>query len=148
MSRPWRFSGRTEQRKAALKRKLDAARLANQGRQHCRGAMYLGGYAIECKLKAIAMEVRGCDTLSDLRDRLGLTEDEVYTHGLERLVRRLLPAGTHERLLAGAARDAFVEQVNRWSPQWRYDGSEASVEGARAFLEAVDVVWNWLERNV
>ena len=54
-----KHSGRTDLRKAALKRKADAwALLTAKGPangRHARGAGYLGGYAIECKLKAIAM---------------------------------------------------------------------------------------------
>ncbi len=50
--------GRTDMRKAALKRRADAWALLQTGKaQHARAAGYLGGYAIECKLKAIAMEI-------------------------------------------------------------------------------------------
>ena len=58
------YQGVSEQRKAAFKRKRDAWALHTQGPLHARGAMYLGGYAIECKLKAIAMEIHQCRTLS------------------------------------------------------------------------------------
>jgi hypothetical protein len=50
-------------RKAALKRRSDAWALLDAEGRHARGAGYLGGYAIEWKLKAIAMEVFGCWTL-------------------------------------------------------------------------------------
>jgi hypothetical protein len=54
-----------------------------------------------------------------LRDRRALSEDRVYRHGLEPLLLQLLPQGCFERLLRGDAREAFVAQVNQWSPQWR-----------------------------
>ncbi|HRQ72190.1 MAG TPA: hypothetical protein PLU35_04090 [Phycisphaerales bacterium] len=126
----------------------DAKRLAAQGPEHSRGAMYLGGYAIECKVKAIAMERHGCDDLDALRKRLGLSSQQVYGHRLEALIQRLLPGGVFERLTTGVAADAFRGQVNRWTTEWRYDSSNAPAGQADRFLAAVDVVWNWLENNI
>ena len=49
------YHGVSEQRKAAFKRKRDAWALHASGPKHARGAMYIGGYAIECKLKSICI---------------------------------------------------------------------------------------------
>lgn len=110
--------------------------------------MYLAGYAIECKIKAISMERHGCDTLGQLATKLGLEPRLVFDHGLEALIDRLLPVGTAARLVRGEAGSAFQGQVCRWTVQWRYDGSDEKPERVRAFLDAVDVVWNWLESSV
>lgn len=143
----WKHQGITDQTKAALHRKRDARSLLSSGPAHTRGAMYLAGYAIECKIKAKAMESHRVNTLADLRDKLGLKEDKVYSHGLEALVADLLPKDAAKRLYEGEARTAFVTQVNKWSPQWRYSGGNPSVSEAKNFLGAVDAVWEWLEKN-
>lgn len=126
---------------------MDASALLDDGPAHSRGAMYLAGYAIECKIKAKAMELHGCATLSELRAQLRLSSENVYSHALESLVTDLLPKGTKNRLFGGWARVPFITQVNTWSPNWRYDPSIPGVPKARQFLEAIDVVWNWLENN-
>ena len=63
------FQGRTDLHKAGLKRLGDAKALLRKGRARGRGAMYLAGYAVECKLKAIAMEIYDCWTLEQLARR-------------------------------------------------------------------------------
>jgi len=57
----YRHSGRSDQAKASQKRLADAHRLQHEARW--RGAMYLGGYSVECKLKARLMERYDLDTL-------------------------------------------------------------------------------------
>lgn len=55
---------------AALKRLADARLLLSTRRnEYSRCAGYLAGYAVECKLKAVAMEVLDCWTLDELRTR-------------------------------------------------------------------------------
>lgn len=147
MKRAYRHSGITELTKAAWNRKRDAKSLLDRGKHHTRGAMYLAGYAIECKIKAKAMERHRCRTLKDLCHKLLLTEDRVFSHGIESLLKDLLPGGIFARLLGGEAAPAFRAQVNRWTPQWRYDPRNPGEEEANRFMEAVDDVWLWLERN-
>jgi hypothetical protein len=142
---PKPHSGRTDQRKAALKRKADAWALQRAGAPHSRGAAYLGGYAIECKIKAIAMEVFECWTLEELARERALDEREVYTHGLEALVNRLMPSGFTIKLQAGMGRQ--WSSVNRWRPSWRYDPRDWKEDDAETFLEAVDEVYRWLDSN-
>jgi len=138
-------SGRRDQQKASLHRRADARKLLEEdGKDHTRGAVYLGGHAIECKLKAIAMERHGCWTLEQLAQRLKVSEDEVFHHGVEVFLKRL---GLLKKLLDSEAKQPFVTYVNRWRPIWRYDPSPVSVEWAKAFLAAVDKVYNWLDAN-
>jgi hypothetical protein len=135
--------GCTELRKAGLKRLSDAEVLAAAGRPHRRAAQYLAGYAIECKLKAVAMEVFNCFTLADLARRMRLEERDVYTHGLEALAGRL-PSFVRLRNSSLWRDFAFV---NRWRPAWRYDARDATEEDTSAFLGAVRRVYHWLESN-
>ena len=106
--------------------------------------MYLAGYAIECKLKSIAMEVHKRHSLAQLARKWGVDDHDVYTHGLEALGKRL-PCWSN--LLRSAFRDDFRGQVNLWRPSWRYD-PEDSVNGkALSFIRAVRNVYYWLEKN-
>jgi hypothetical protein len=135
--------GRTDLRKAAMKRLRDAKALAQCNNSHGRGAMYLAGYAIECKLKAIAMEVFGCWTLADLAQKWSVDEHEVYTHGLERLVRRL---PLWNNLRRSAVWRPFA-RVNQWRPSWRYNPHDVRSAEAKAFVQDVEAVYKWLESN-
>lgn len=67
MSR-YEHAGRSEQAKAGVKRYIDAQRLQEQRRW--RGAMYLAGYSVECKLKVYLMEKYALDTLAQLEDEI------------------------------------------------------------------------------
>jgi hypothetical protein len=142
-----------EQRKAAFKRLRDAVALLDEQPTedwskrngfHARGAMYLAGYAIECKLKAIAMEVNGCRTLRELRDKWMVGEHEIYSHGLEAIAKKL-PLYSRFRL-STVWRD-FAGQVNHWRPSWRYDPADHPNRRAAEFIAAVQSVYNWLESN-
>jgi len=138
------FHGRTDLRKAALKRKADARKLLAGGPEHLRGAMYLGGYAIECKLKAVAMEIYDCDTLRDLAGAWQAKESEVYSHGLEALIEQL---PFRSRFYSSEVSQDFVRHVNHWKPSWRYDPSSATQQQAEQFLDSVDRIFKWLEGN-
>jgi hypothetical protein len=146
------FSKITEQRKAAFKRLRDAEALldekdgdwSKQKGEHARGAMYIAGYAVECKLKAIAMEVNGCRDLEELRRRWRVTEQDIYTHGLEALARRL---PLYHRFRRSTVWRSFTTQVNRWRPSWRYDPHDHLNGTAAQFIAAVRDVYNWLETN-
>jgi hypothetical protein len=148
----YEFSQLADHRKAARKRLGDAVTLLGEeggdwGKRkgaHARGAMYMAGYAVECKLKAIAMEVNRCRSLSELQAKWGVTENEVYTHGLEAIAQRL---PLYKRFTRSPAWRAFTGQVNRWRVAWRYDGQDERNDVAAAFVQAVKEVLNWLESN-
>ena len=134
-------------RKAALKRKVDARKLLeSRENRHARGAGYLGGYAVECKLKAIAMEVYDCRTLDQFARKRKVDEGAVYTHGLEAFAMRLTPS-LWSRLSASEVWPDFATHVRRWRVRWRYDPKDWSYEAAKSFLDAVDRVFTWLESN-
>lgn len=145
----YQHAGRTDQAKAAVKRFLDARRLQAQCRW--RGAMYLGGYGVECRLKARLMEKYGLDTLGQLEDeimnRLG-REINVFTHSIEAL---FALTGAHDRLLQDprnpTALRAF-QRCNRWRPAWRYNPDDGTEDECNDFLEAVEEFSRYISNNV
>jgi hypothetical protein len=146
------YSGITSQNTAAYKRLRDARALLGEQStsrwlrakgHHARGAMYLAGYAIECKLKAVAMEIYRCHTLSQLAVKLKVAESDVYTHGLEAIAKRL-PFWINFRR-SPVYQDFSL--VNTWRPSWRYDPLDWPNIRAAAFISAVGRVYDWLERN-
>jgi hypothetical protein len=148
------FSKIADQRKAAFKRLRDAVKLLNcppgdddwleEKGLHARGAMYLAGYAVECKLKAVAMEIFRCRDLRELQSKWSVTEQDVFSHGLEAIAMRL---PTYKRFRQSPVWKDFAGQVNRWRPSWRYDPADHLNKSAVAFIEAVRAVYNWLDKN-
>ena len=139
--------GRSMMWKAAIHRRADAWALLASGAAHARGALYVGGYAIECRLKAIAMEVHGCWTLRQLAERLQIDENDVFTHGLEALLGHMPKTLRDNMRGTGGVWRAFAGEVNLWRPSWRYDARPVPTERGRSFLEAADVVFKWLDAN-
>ncbi len=83
---PRDFSGRTSQAKASVKRLKVAKRL--QERSGWRGAMYLAGYHIECKLKARLMEIFEAWNLVELEEELSRRAGKpviAFTHNIGRM---------------------------------------------------------------
>jgi len=136
--------------KAALRRKDDAQALLEKERW--RGAMYLAGYAIECKLKAQLLDYYACETLSELADTLEKRVGErpqlttVRGHGLEYLF-GFLPDG-RERLRHSRDREQDFAVCNRWQSSWRYWSDAGRQAEAAQFLQSVDRVFHWLSRNL
>jgi HEPN domain-containing protein len=137
--------GRTDLRRAALKRLNDAKVLLRAGAGHARGAAYLAGYAIESKLKAIAMEAFDCWTLEALAARWEVDEQEVYTHGLEALLRHLPLYNNFKR--SPIWRNDFAPKVNLWRVSCRHNPHDCSQAEAQKFIGAVERVYKWLESN-
>lgn len=140
--------GVTEQMKAGRHRLLDARTLLDNGRW--RGAMYIGGYAVECLLKAKLMRVFGCHHLAELqlelRKRGILAEDAtVYLHSLQDLMNLTMQM---HRLRQDPAIRARFREANRWVPAWRYSPDRASRDQAESFLGAVESVCRWIDNNV
>ena len=136
------YEGRTELRKAGLHRLAEAEALRDAGAAHTLCAKYLAGYAVECGLKTIAMEVFGVWTLTELADRLGVGEDDLFHHGLEALASNLPFFGKMQK--SEIWRD--FTYVNQWRPSWRYSPVRSSRD-AQAFIEAVKKVRRWLDVN-
>jgi hypothetical protein len=146
------YHGITQQRLAAFKRLRDAEALLAEEKsarwlrakgEHARGAMYLAGYAIEWKLKAVAMETFRCHTLAQLAVRLDVGESQVYSHGLEAIAKRLPFWSVWRR--SPIFKD--LSTVSRWRPSWGYDPLDWPNAQALAFLSAVRRVYDRLDRN-
>ncbi len=105
----------------------------------------MAGYAVECKLKAVAMEIHDCRNLRELAERWQVDDRQVLTHGLEAFARRL-PIWNRFTQSGDVWRD-FVTQVNRWRPEWRYDYRDPPTDQAVAFVKAVRRVVAWLGNN-
>lgn len=138
------YAGITEQRKASLHRLADAEALFQKERW--RGAMYLAGYAVECRLKYQLMRKWKCFTLEELeatlaRKGVGLNP---FTHNLDSLLKSL---GCRERLRLDQPKWTAFTKVNRWRPAWRYSAHLASRDAASIFLSAVRDVIRWVENN-
>jgi len=129
-----RHSGITEQRKASIRRLEDAEVLLTHGRWQ--GAMYLAGYAVECRLKYKLMQMWQCVTLKQLEVRLQRRQAAFnpFTHSLRVLLR---VAGGLERLQAnGELWGRFAATVNAWQPAWRYRGDLGNAADAADFWTA------------
>lgn len=139
--------GVSEQRKAAKHRLDDARVLLNSARW--RGAMYLAGYSVECRLKTRLMQMFDCRHLMELDEELrrrGILADQgtTFTHQLEVLLR--LAQGL-DRLRQNESMWRLFSTVNRWVPAWRYSADQSTRENAEDFLEAVENVAHWIEHN-
>ncbi len=138
------FSGRTSQAKAGLKRLKDAKRLRNQS--GWRGSMYLAGYYVECKLKARLMEMYDIWTLEELERKLYQRTGKpikAFTHSIEVLMTH---TGALNRM-DNTARRSFTK-CNQWRTDWRYDPSNGSRHECETFIEAVEILGNFIDRNI
>ena len=108
------------------------------------GAYYLGGYVVECALKAcIAKQTRRYDFPDKIR------VNKIYTHSFAELIRLLEMTND---LTAKMRSDAIFEKhwntVNRWSEQSRYNKYTEAL--ARDLYEAVSDpnhgVLQWLKQ--
>jgi hypothetical protein len=139
-------AGITEQHKASIHRWEDAQALFQAGRW--RGAMYLAGYAVECRLKWKLMQHWQCRTLVQLEEKLlekGIAQSP-FTHNLEALLRLV---GGLERMRQNPRLWAsFSDNINPWRPAWRYTPDLSNREQAADFLEATkDALW-WIDHSL
>lgn len=140
--------GVSEIGKAAGHRLTDAQVLLSNGRW--RAAMYMAGYAVECRLKAKLMRKYGCDHLRELgaelarRGKLDAAND-VYTHSLELLAHLTdrLPV-----LRGDVGLWKLFATVNRWVPAWRYAAGQSDMDEAADFVEAAGELLRWVDHNV
>ncbi len=110
--------------------------------------MYLAGYAIECRIKAIAMELHECVTLKELAEKLNLKDEDVFSHRLERMLRDLLSSEIHQKLTESRQTQSHWRVVNKWTPQWRYDRNTPDPEEASRFVQSIEKIHGWLGSNV
>lgn len=145
----YQHTGRTEQTTAALKRYTDALRL--QAQRRWRGAMYVAGYSVECKLKARLMEQYNLNTLEELEGEIARRlrrPVNVFTHNIEVLFGltgardRLLQSTTHPNALRA------YQECNKWKPAWRYKPDDGTEDECNDFMEAVKEFRTYIASNV
>jgi HEPN domain len=111
-------------------------------------AVYLGGYAVECALKALAIS----RTPRGRRGRLMETFRGNLGHDLEYLAATARKGGgrvaRREQITAAGGLPPNVRQclrrVSSWSTDLRYNPGELKVDDARTFLEAAAVILAWV----
>jgi HEPN domain-containing protein len=126
-------------------RRLREARVLYDNRLYS-GAYYLGGYAVECALKAcICKKTRKGDFP---RDRQAL--DNIFTHDLERLIKGAELNNPHkDKMDADQAFAVNWATVKDWSEEARYQVH--TQKKARDFLQAIDDpttgIMAWLQNS-
>jgi hypothetical protein len=95
------------------------------------GAVYLGGYVIECMLKVAICDYIGVNQLPG----------QYAMHDLGSLLRT---SGLQEELKASAKLLSAFNLVLNWSVNLRYKGTFISADAARKFMQAVTEVREWL----
>jgi hypothetical protein len=143
-------TGRTQLSRAVGKRHRDAYALLEK--QRWRGAMYMAGYALECKLKAQLMERYNCFHLQELKEELKRRTGDrpalmsVQAHHLEYLLG--FAPDYEARLRQNQAMYQRYVRCNTWSYAWRYLGDDGIRQEAVSFLECVDLFYQWLANNI
>jgi HEPN domain-containing protein len=140
-------SGISDQRKASIRRMEDAEALFHAKRW--RGAMYMAGYAVECRLKYKLMQQWRCRTLEELEERLEEhgTPRDLFTHSLHLLLEW---AGGLERLQQDNRPlwFKFSQKVNNWQPAWRYSPDLGDHDDAEEFLAATKEIITWIDNSL
>jgi hypothetical protein len=145
----YQYSGRTDQAKAAFKRFRDACVLRDQ--KHWRGAMYLAGYSIECKLKVKLMEMFKVSNLKELEAKIEEQTGRsinVFTHSIELLFDL---TGVLQRLCKEPKNPSVLtayRRCNTWQPNWRYKSDDGKQDDCESFLDAVQKFGRFVDNNI
>jgi hypothetical protein len=136
--------------------RLDDAKCLAESGQNTRmnGAMYMGGFVIECLLKALLLDRHPNLCVPVDPARLSIADREVhallYSHELDRMlgflpeVRPKLEAATDAK--GRSPWRAFRDVCEEWSVYARYSTVQAKVDDARRFLNTIDEVKEWLKQ--
>jgi hypothetical protein len=134
---------------AAIQRLRDS-RMLLKARRYI-GAMYLGGYVIECFLKFLICNRYDVEHLEDwewqVAKRTGRKPDATGAKGhlLEALLEH---AGLLEIIRGNAQAYQLFRTVNsQWYVGLRYYAGQGSVEDASRFLKAAEALYDWLLRR-
>jgi hypothetical protein len=140
-------------RSVAERRYHDALCLLNSGdNERATGAMYMGGFTIECLLKASLLDRhRNLQSPVDPA-KLSATDREVlqllYSHDLDDML--LLLPEVEKKLRSvqqsgsGSLWRHFREVCEEWTVYARYSPKQASTGEARRFIDTITEVKTWL----
>lgn len=136
---------RTVYAQAAIQR-LQDSRVLFTGDRHI-GAMYLGGYVIECYLKSLICSRYNFEHLEDWEQQVARKMGQpprltgIKGHLLEVLLEH---AGLMEVLRHDARAYEHFKIVNQWYVSLRYYSGQGNADSARRFLQAVEFLYAWL----
>ncbi len=103
-------------------------------------AVYVGGYAVECALKAVLLartpKTRHARVKDDFRGKVGHNFDSLRAHLVACGV--TIPVEVSRQLA----------KVNWWTTDLRYEPSRLNFATAEAFLSAAEVVVEWSKRSL
>lgn len=128
---------------ASRRRLEDASNLSLA--QRWSGSMYLGGYAIECSLKALICYLEGANNLQDTRSFKN-QEQDMRSHQLTRLV-QVLPQLQRaiETDRTGQYREAWEYLCTRWrTNELRYWDRQGEPDVSERFLQAVKTLHRYI----
>ena len=104
--------------------------------QRWSGAVYLGGYAIECLLKALIVRRRG----------LNLLPRDYWHHDLRRLIESALFKIEREERMTEELRGYVQLLCKEWDVTLRYGERRYNRHSATRLLACVEVLRQWLLR--
>lgn len=128
---------------ASRQRYHDAEALLEKKRW--KGAMYLGGYAIECSLKALICYRERKGSFQDTK-MFCRGEQGAILHNLNRLLREISPL---ERFIAtdrsGQYKNAWNTITSLWQhDELRYSDKLGNEEECKRFLDAVKLLYRYI----
>lgn len=149
--------GPTQLRTVADRRFDDAKALRRTGQNaRANGAMYLGGFVIECLLKAQLLERFGW--LQSARSPEGRNKEDRHlwslcfrSHDLDEILARLPEIEQRLSRLEQRGSSRLVQSLKsicaRWTIYARYSPHSADIDEARDFLDQIGELKPWLSRT-
>jgi len=129
-------------RRAAEQRWLTAHWLLEQS-EYYRDATYLGGYAVECALKALIFRRSSDRRFAEVYEQVTAGRKAPDFEFLKGILRRKPIALTFPTEVMESFR-----RVTTWSTDWRYESGLLEYDEAKEFLDAVAVIREWAERQL
>lgn len=140
-----------KQLRTVADRRMDDATALRDTRRNARanGAMYLGGFVVECRLKARLLEKH--PWLQSSPPRKPSAEQQLlrrllYSHELDAILARLpeIPERM-ARLGAPHLRGTLLSICAEWSIYARYSPQSTTIEAASQFLNQIKELRPWLD---
>ena len=145
----------TQVRSVANRRYDDAVALQQTGKNaRANGAMYMGGYAVECLLKARLLEK--CKWLQQASSPEGKGAEEKIVwemcyrrHDLDRLkdyleLEKEIRSNEKNSQTASKLVQSLKSVCSQWTVHARYSPQQASISEAKRFLDEVKELMRWL----
>jgi hypothetical protein len=136
---------------AMNQRRVDANSLRQQKRW--RGAMYLLGYVIECKLKTRLMEKFKAGTLKELETKLTTRykkEIQLTTnkgHSIA-LLMQLFPEQPLQKINEDAELRVAYNVCAQWQTIWRYDPKPSNEQECQSFFEKTERLLRYVDYSL